>query len=258
MGEEYDMETTRPIRAVFFCGLAPSSVLTMTRWLAAGHEVAACVIASRQPRRYRRQENLRRWLVPEWSLTRVLARSQIPLIKAERTDLQSRLPDTMARFRADVLISDAFPYLIPSALTGVFPAGGVNLHPALLPHYRGPHPIQAMALDGAMETAGGVTLHCLSDRFDEGDIIAQLAISRSDAADMDALPMAMARVGAELLMTSLPRFCSGEIKPRPQTQALGRYARLMPEERVLTPDLTVEDIVLRARVLGPFGVLIVD
>jgi methionyl-tRNA formyltransferase len=186
---------------------------------------------------------------------RTLARSNIPLITIERSDLTSRLADDLRQLDADVLVSVAFPYLIPNEVISIFPHGGVNMHPALLPRYRGPHPVPVMVLDDALSTAAGVTLHRISDRFDEGDIIAQVATHRFEAEDFQSVSLVNVRAGAQLLADALPRFCAGEISPTPQAAGTWRYARLTPDDQVVTPECAVRDIARRARMLGPLGLL---
>jgi methionyl-tRNA formyltransferase len=252
------MNIEKPIRAVFFCDLSGSAAHHIGRWLSAGHDVCACVITREQSGKSRRQEQLRHWLAPEWSLIRTLARGHIPLFKVERSELRTTLPDKLRALRADVLVSVAFPHLIPGTLSELFPYDGVNLHPALLPQYRGPYPLHVMALDGALDTAAGVTLHRLTDRFDEGDIIAQTPIQGFDAENIDSISMASTRAGAELLVGHLPRFCSGEIKAQPQSFGNWRYARLMPDDLVLSPERTIDDIIRHAKILGPLGWLSIE
>lgn len=72
---------------------------------------------------------------------------------------------------AQLLISYRVPYLIPQRLLSLFPMGGVNIHPSLLPRHRGANPWFEMYYE--MDLQGGVTLHRMDAQFDHGDILAQ-------------------------------------------------------------------------------------
>ena len=127
------------------------------------------------------------------------------------------LMDVVEATGADLLITGATLMIVPDPLLARFGPRAVNIHPALLPAYRGPTPYLPMLLDGRGDADGGVTLHVLSAGIDEGDIIAQEAVPYTAAG---------ARFGpwyAELILASyrlmrdaLPRYLAGEIAARPQ------------------------------------------
>ncbi|MDR0540348.1 MAG: methionyl-tRNA formyltransferase [Spirochaetaceae bacterium] len=73
--------------------------------------------------------------------------------------------------RYDILISFAYGKFFPPEFLARFPLGGINIHPSLLPKYRGPSPIQAAILNGDTET--GITLQRLAGLIDTGAILAQ-------------------------------------------------------------------------------------
>jgi methionyl-tRNA formyltransferase len=249
---------SKSIRAVVFCDVSFTAAHHIKCWTDAGHKVAACIISSKSVKSQWRQDKWRQWFAPEWSLKSVLNRQQIPLIRAPG-DLRAAEFETLTRdLQGDVLISVAFPHRIPSSLTALFRSGGVNSHPALLPHYRGPHPTEKMALDGAWDECAGITLHRIADGFDEGDIIAQLPFPPEDIAKPEWHSIAFARRGAELLVAALPAFVEGKTQCVPQPAGTFRYARFGPNELVLTKEMSVEDISLRACVLGRRGRLSIE
>ncbi len=63
--------------------------------------------------------------------------------------------------------------------------GFINVHPSLLPKYRGPNPYSAVILNEENET--GVTLHFMDESFDTGDIVAQKKVSLSEVETMGTL-----------------------------------------------------------------------
>lgn len=106
----------------------------------------------------------------------VMARAQELGIAAESfegmnfTALRNRLDTCMA----DLLMVHAYPRKLPREVFGRPPLGTVNVHPSLLPRYRGPQPTAAVLAEGADET--GLTAHYLDDHYDTGDIIHQESI----------------------------------------------------------------------------------
>ncbi len=119
-------------------------------------------------------------------------------------------------------ITYGFMRLIPRNVREIFPRGALNFHPALLPHYRGPQPFHWLALDDTWDQFGGVTLHEMTDGFDEGPVIAQVAMS--DAAAITDLGSFVADAAACMTRHAVARYCAGEIRAWPQPQGDYRYA----------------------------------
>jgi methionyl-tRNA formyltransferase len=114
----------------------------------------------------------------------------------------------------DLAILVAFGQLIPQDTLKLPKLGFINVHPSLLPKYRGPSPIQTAILKGEEKT--GVSIMILDEELDHGPILAQkeLAINPSDT--YSSLVEKLARLGAELLLETLPKYQLGDLKPIPQ------------------------------------------
>jgi methionyl-tRNA formyltransferase len=119
------------------------------------------------------------------------------------------------QFAIDYLLVACWPYLIGEALIDSPRKAALNLHPSLLPGYRGPNPIeQQLAQRGSRF---GVTLHLLNGQFDRGDIVAQAELSDIDGkADRAYLEHRSAVLGVELFIEALKSHDRGW-KPIPQT-----------------------------------------
>ena len=108
----------------------------------------------------------------------------------------------------DFLLVACWPYRIETTLIDSPLKATLNLHPSLLPAYRGPNPIEQQLEHN--ETRFGVTLHLLNQQFDQGDIIAQSALSgidrNSDALSLERLG---AGLGVELFIAALNEYDSG-------------------------------------------------
>jgi len=109
-----------------------------------------------------------------------------------------------------------FPHIFPPALLDLPCHGCLNLHPSLLPAYRGPEPLFWIARND--ERISGVTLHFLSKDVDSGDIVAQTRIERPDGLSGAELEQQCAQEGAELLLAAV-----GQLK---KGQSLARYPQV--------------------------------
>ncbi len=129
----------------------------------------------------------------------------------------------------DLLVVAAYGRIFRRDFLSIFSLGGMNLHPSLLPRYRGPSPIPAAILNGDAET--GVTIQRLALKFDTGDILAQrVHLLRGDETTA-ALTEALAREGAELLGEVLAAVAAGRTpEARAQREELATYCRPLKKE----------------------------
>ena len=129
--------------------------------------------------------------------------------------------------RPDVLVVVAYGRLLRGPLLELAPAGVVNLHPSLLPEYRGASPIQAAIHDGRTRT--GVTLMRMDAGLDTGPVIAAREVSIGPDDTSTALHDRLAGAGAELLDEMLEAWVAGRVTAQPQDPAAATLTR--PLER---------------------------
>ncbi len=139
----------------------------------------------------------------------------------------------LGALRPDVIVVVGFGRIIPPELLAVAPMGGINLHPSLLPRYRGAAPIARAIAAGDTET--GVTVLHVSEELDAGDIILQRAVPIAPEDTTAALEPRLATEGAALLAEALHRLEAGRAPRLPQDPARVTFA----------PKLTVEEAVIR-------------
>jgi len=113
--------------------------------------------------------------------------------------------------------------LTPSALD-MFTAI-VNVHPSLLPRWRGPSPIEAVILAGEKQT--GVSLMKLAAKMDAGPVYAQAKTRLSERDDQVSLEQKLAELGRDLLIEKLPDIISGRLSPEPQDDKQATYCQLI-------------------------------
>jgi methionyl-tRNA formyltransferase len=117
------------------------------------------------------------------------------VLKPEKLDAQAR--EAVSALGADLLVSFAYGRIFGPRFLSLFPLGGINVHPSLLPKYRGPTPVQAAILSGDAET--GITIQKLAAEMDAGDILLQERIPLSGRETMERLSDVAAERGAALL-----------------------------------------------------------
>lgn len=240
-----------PLTAVFVLDISASTGPLLAGWLEAGHRIGAIVVPAfrRRPQGFT-IGNFRRRLKRRFLLSRYLRSAQVKLIEFGRPYDWEKLGRELAGAQADVLICHAFPNRIPATLLGGFAMGGLNLHPALLPAYRGPHPIHRLVVDGLHAIHGGVTLHKMSAGFDEGDIVAQVAFSDADWTSSAVLADRNAAAMRMLVSEAAPAYCRGLLSGEPQPAGDGVWARLEPRHLMISPTMSIDHVARLWRVMG--------
>ncbi len=128
----------------------------------------------------------------------------------------------------DIAVVAAYGLLIPPEMLSVPRHGFLNIHPSMLPRYRGPSPVPTAILDGVAET--GVSLMLLEEGLDTGPVVAQRATKVFPGEKADALTIRLFQMGAELLEESAPRWIDRLISPTPQDDELATYTAKLSRE----------------------------
>lgn len=136
--------------------------------------------------------------------------------------------DTLRQLEADLFVVVAYGQYIPQSVLALPPAGSINLHPSLLPKYRGSSPIQWAIASG--DTMTGVTILYVSEKMDSGDIILQRDVSIGPDDTGLTMEPVLAASGAELLMEAVEQIRSGAVSARPQDDASATEVRKLVKE----------------------------
>ena len=135
-------------------------------------------------------------------------------------------PDTYQHIKntnTQFAILASFGIILPSDLLNIFPKGILNIHPSLLPKYRGPTPVQSAILKGDEET--GVTIIKLDEQMDHGPILAQRKETIQPTDTTNSLQQKLFIKGTEILIHTLPQYLSEDIKPKTQTENNATYTK---------------------------------
>lgn len=175
---------------------------------------------------------------------------QLPVYQPEKVrdagfidQLQNLVPDCVAIV--------AFGQLIPENLLRLPPLGFINVHPSLLPKYRGATPIQQALLDGETET--GVSTMYLDKGMDTGDIILQVKTPIGAEENAGDLHDRLAYIGADLLVETLRLVGTGKAPRTPQNHAAATVTHRLREcDGQLHWDQSATALVNRVRAFTPW------
>ncbi|TSD05144.1 MAG: methionyl-tRNA formyltransferase [Parcubacteria group bacterium Greene0714_36] len=148
----------------------------------------------------------------------------IPVFQPKKLDVRDFTEGKIPQ--ADVFIVVAYGKIIPKAILDMPRLGALNIHPSLLPRWRGPAPIQYAILHGDAET--GVTIMQMDEEMDHGPILAssKFQVLNSKFVYKELYDI-LARMGAELLLETLPRWLKGNITPIPQDESGATYSKIL-------------------------------
>ncbi len=146
---------------------------------------------------------------------------------------ESMVVATLEPLRADLLISACYGQKIP--LKTILDArwGGLNVHPSLLPRWRGADPVPWAIVSGDHQT--GISIVTLAEKFDQGRLIAQEKIPITAGDWSDPLRTKLFASGANLLVALLPDYLAGKSKGKPQSITPTPYARRLTRQDGFEP-----------------------
>ena len=160
-------------------------------------------------------------VVKQWAL-----RHSIPVFDPAKLD--SAFLDLLRSHQCDVYVVASFGRIFPEELLYIPPRKTLNIHPSLLPQYRGASPLPTAILDDTKHT--GVTIMRLDKEMDHGPIVAQREIIIDEWPTYEVFEERMAREGAQLLASILPEWINGKILEREQDHTKATYTKQISKE----------------------------
>jgi methionyl-tRNA formyltransferase len=224
-----------------FMGTPPFSVPSLEA-LAGHYEVVGVVTQPDRPAKRGRK-------LAASAVKRAALQMGLPVLQPKT--LRSEEAVTLLRqLEPQVMVVAAYGQILRPPVLAIPPAGVINVHPSLLPKYRGASPIAGALLAGEQET--GVTIMLMDEGMDTGPILAQrnMEVDREDTTG--TLEEKLARLGAELLAETLPDWLEGRIEARPQDDAGATYTKpISKEETVIDWSLPTSELWYRVRAYNP-------
>jgi len=144
-------------------------------------------------------------------------------------NLDDSFIDVLRETRADVFVVTAYGKILPKNLLDLPTHGSLNVHPSLLPKYRGASPIESQILADDRQT--GVTIMLMDEQMDHGPLLAQTQVELEDwPPKIGDLYEALGYEGGKLLAYVLPRFVAGEIEAIPQNHKEATFCKKIKKE----------------------------
>lgn len=167
------------------------------------------------------------------------------------TEDGSRIRAQLLKSQPDLAVVASYGKIIPADVLEMVPNGFLNIHPSLLPRYRGASPLQAAIMNG--DAATGVTIMKMDAGMDTGPICSQESVELPPAVTLPELHDMLAAQGAELLMRTIPPYLAGEIRPTPQDDSnASTTSMLSRQDGKIDWSLSAEQIERMIRAYNPW------
>lgn len=157
---------------------------------------------------------------------KISEKNGIPVLQSKKI---INLKSEILKLKPDLILVAAYGQILPKEILKIPKFGCLNVHPSLLPKWRGPSPIQYSILKGDKET--GVSIMLMDEKMDHGPILSsqKLKLSNSNF-QFPELQEKLAKKGAELLIETIPKWMKGKIKPKPQNESKAIYTKILNRE----------------------------
>jgi len=153
-------------------------------------------------------------------------KQSFPVLKPLKLDAGVR--EIISSLEPDLLVSFAYGRIFGPKFLALFPLGGINIHPSLLPKYRGPSPIQAAILN--RDTITGISIQKISEKMDQGDIYISRKIQLKGNETADSLSDITAKMAAEMLPDVLLKIAAGTASATEQNHEAASYCPLITKD----------------------------
>ncbi|OGT63111.1 MAG: methionyl-tRNA formyltransferase [Gammaproteobacteria bacterium RIFCSPHIGHO2_12_FULL_45_12] len=159
----------------------------------------------------------------------------------------------LSALQADMMVVAAYGMLLPEAVLTIPRLGCINIHPSLLPRWRGAAPIQRTVLSG--DTVTGVTIMQMEAGLDTGPILLQHRYTLAADETSQTLHDKMAAMGAEALLEALNLLAQNVLRPQPQDNQQATYAsKISKEEAWLDWTLCAQTLEHKVRAFIPWPI----
>jgi len=228
---------------IVFMGTPEFSLPALKRLIASDHEVVAVYTQPDKPVGRSKQP-----VAPPAKL--VALENGLPVFQPEALKGDHGL-ERLIGLAPDLIVVVAFGRMLSQQVLDVPKYGCLNIHPSLLPKYRGASPVASAILNGDDET--GVTIMLLDTGMDSGPVISRIKIPIISEDTTKNLTEKLADLGAGLLWDTLPGWVDGSLKPRPQDDEAATYTSTISKgDGVIDWNLTATDIWRRLRAFHPW------
>jgi methionyl-tRNA formyltransferase len=214
-------------RPIVFFGTEEFSAISLQALINAGFEISA-IITKPDSRKGRGQK------LQAPTVKKIGEKFEIPVLQPSKMSEIVDFIENLPVRPIGVLVS--FGRIIPQNIIELFDGGIVNVHPSLLPKYRGPSPIESAIFSGDEKT--GVSIMSLSKEMDAGDVYIQEEFPLKGNEISSELYDTCGKIGAEMLINHLPAIMSAKMTANPQNDSEATYCQLLKKsDAILNPEI---------------------
>ncbi|MCX7816175.1 MAG: methionyl-tRNA formyltransferase [Syntrophales bacterium] len=208
---------------ITFMGTPEFAVPSLEKLISEGHRIEAVITQPDRPRGRGRQV--------QPSPVKIKAMEYgLPVYQPEKVKDPSFL-EQLQKINPDLIVVVAFGQILPPEVLHLPPLGCINVHPSLLPKYRGPAPINWTLIRG--EEVTGVTIMEMDEGIDTGNIILQETTAVLPDEIYDELHNRLALLGANLLVKAIDLLQEGKTTKSPQDHSAATYAPMIKKNDTL-------------------------
>ncbi|PIV41841.1 MAG: methionyl-tRNA formyltransferase [Candidatus Nealsonbacteria bacterium CG02_land_8_20_14_3_00_40_11] len=155
----------------------------------------------------------------------VAEKYEIPVLQPEKI---RNSESEIRNLEPDLIIVAAYGKILPEEILEIPKYGCLNVHPSLLPRWRGPSPVQFAILNG--DTDSGVTIMKIAEKVDAGPVLIQRKLKLEGNETYDVLHDKLGKMGGDLLIEIIPEWITGKIDPQLQDESRTTYTRILKKE----------------------------
>ncbi len=176
---------------------------------------------------------------------------KIPVLTPEKIKGNSEFEEKLHSLNPDLFVIVSYGKILPQHILEIPRYGSINVHPSLLPKYRGATPYQTALLDGVKET--GVSIMLMDELMDHGPLLAQEKITLLPDETLKTLHDKLSILGARLLVETIPHFINKDIKPTEQNHKEATFTKLFTrEDGEIVWSKSADEIERMVRALNPW------
>lgn len=203
-----------PSFSYVFFGTGPLAESVLAALVRGGHTPSLVVTKEDKPQG--RHMTVTAPHIKTWALLK-----NIPVLQP--TTLDNDFVAQLKQYPSDVYVVASYGKIIPENVLALPTHGALNVHPSLLPRYRGASPIESALLSGDLTT--GVTIIKLDSEMDHGPILAQTAFILNQAVTSSLLEVECGQLGGELLLQTIPHYVAGSLQPKEQDHSQATFCK---------------------------------
>jgi len=228
-------------RTIIFIGTSSFAITTLEELIENGYEILAVITAPDKPVG-RKQE-----LTPS-PIKEIALKYNLLTFQPEKI---SEVEKEISQLKPDLIITSSYGQIIPKNILDIPKKESLNLHPSLLPKYRGPSPIQTAILNG--EKVTGITIIKMDEKMDHGPIIAQQETNINPDDTYESLEDKLSEEITKLLIEILPRYFKNKIQPEIQDESRATYTKILTrDDGKIDLKENAEEIERKVRAFSPW------